>query len=615
MPFVFPLVLLLACPDSAAALRAAPDCAIAAARAELASGSPWRASRLLAPVLADSATRTPDVEWLAASAAARWGGWTQVREALRSARWLDSLHDGSGHELLARAALALGDESVAEVEARRALPLATDPTTTGIRRVLLARALDRLGRLDDAGAAYGGAAGELPVIGDWLRLRAVTALATGAGAVSVGPGIDDSLVRAHAPGALAAALERRRAYAPARDAYLALGDTVSALRAATAIAADTATRHAILAALTRPLPAAALTQLLGLLDQAYRPLVPAEQLVAARAATRAGQAARAVSGFDAARTARLATPDDQLSRAAMLVRSGQVTAGAAAYRALASDRLLGARALYEEGRALLRLPDHAAGIRVLEAVVRRHRNDSTLAASALFLLAGEDADRGNDGAARRRWGELAHRYPGDRLAPGARFQADIISFVRGEFARAARGFDSLRAPGSAAAEANAAGYWAGRAWAAAGRPDTASARWREVMDRAPESYYAAASAARLGLVAPPIREPGPPAPVPGFIARAQRQLALLDATGLDLEARWEREMLGAATGGPDTLIAAAGVLLDEDAPAPAGRLARAALLKPGVDSARAMNSGTGRGGPGSRIGGATSPSRAALAPA
>ncbi|MGH7590610.1 MAG: hypothetical protein ACREL2_04160, partial [Gemmatimonadales bacterium] len=131
MPFVLPFLLLVACPDSGAALRAVPDCVIAAARTELAAGSPWRATRLLAPLLQDPDTRTPDAEWLAARAAAGWGGWAEVRTILGRSSWLDSLHDGSGRELLARAALALDDDSVAEVEARRALAEAADPNTRG----------------------------------------------------------------------------------------------------------------------------------------------------------------------------------------------------------------------------------------------------------------------------------------------------------------------------------------------------------------------------------------------------------------------------------------------------------------------------------------------------
>ncbi|MGB7212250.1 MAG: hypothetical protein WBC97_06425, partial [Gemmatimonadales bacterium] len=147
MPFVLPFLLLVACPDSGAALRAAPECVIAAARTELTAGSPWRATRLLAPLLKDPSTRTPEAEWLASRAAAGWGGWAEVRSILGQSGWLDSLYDGSGHELLARAALALGDDSVAEAEARRALAPSVDPATRGVRRVLLARALDRLGKL------------------------------------------------------------------------------------------------------------------------------------------------------------------------------------------------------------------------------------------------------------------------------------------------------------------------------------------------------------------------------------------------------------------------------------------------------------------------------------
>ena len=54
-----------------------PD--VRAAQELLEQGHPFRASQRLAPVLADSARRTPDAVLVAAAAAAGWEGWTEVR--------------------------------------------------------------------------------------------------------------------------------------------------------------------------------------------------------------------------------------------------------------------------------------------------------------------------------------------------------------------------------------------------------------------------------------------------------------------------------------------------------------------------------------------------------
>ena len=56
----------------------ASDTTLAAAERALNEGHAWRATRLLAPVLQDSARRTPAAVLLAARAAAGWEGWSEV---------------------------------------------------------------------------------------------------------------------------------------------------------------------------------------------------------------------------------------------------------------------------------------------------------------------------------------------------------------------------------------------------------------------------------------------------------------------------------------------------------------------------------------------------------
>ncbi|MGN6391652.1 MAG: hypothetical protein ACTHM9_05320, partial [Gemmatimonadales bacterium] len=125
------------------------DTTIAAASAALEQGRPWEASRLLSRVLADSAGRTPEALLLAATAASRWGGWTEVIGLLEGQRWIDSVPDGRGCLLLARASLEAGRDSAALRHALAAPP-SNVAAIDGERLILLARALERLGARDSA---------------------------------------------------------------------------------------------------------------------------------------------------------------------------------------------------------------------------------------------------------------------------------------------------------------------------------------------------------------------------------------------------------------------------------------------------------------------------------
>jgi soluble lytic murein transglycosylase len=564
----------------------APDPAFAAADSALGQGNPWRATRLIAPVLADPRRRTPGAELLAARAAAAWGGWAEVRALLGGRAWLDSLFAGAGRELLARAALGLDDDTAAVANGRKALALAATGEDRGIRQVLLARALDRSGAEEEAGIAYAAAAAALPGIGEWLRLRAAAAHATALGA-ALDSNFTDSLVRAHAGSEVAAALERRRLFGPARDAWLALADTFSAVRCAIALAPDPLARRSALALLAGPLPTPQTLQLLALVDQSFAPLTPDEQLVAAHAAVRAFQSARAVTGFEAAFAAGKGGGDDPLLYGVALARAGRLQAGIAQLASLGRDSALAPRALLEEGRALRRVPDERRATQVLGEAARRFPGDTAVASAALFLLADQAVDLGHDDAALREWRTLARRYPGTRLAIAARFQSAIVAWVRRQYRRAALGFDSLRTTDAGGAETNAAGYWAGVAWAAARDTAAAADRWRELVARAPDSYYATGARRRLGLRPSPI-PPARAAVRPGWVADAEARIAALKTVGFEEESGWEEEGLAAFSGGTDTLLAAGEALWRAGAAAAAARAGRLALTRPDVDSARAL---------------------------
>src|SRR5688572_17920777 len=148
------------------------DPVVRSAAAALAAGRPWRATELLDSAFRDSSARTAEAVLLAATAAAAWGGWGRVDRELSAAPWVDSLFDGRGRELLARAALARGADSLARAHAETAIRSARSDRDRGVGVTLLARALDRQALGDSAAAPYLRAAALLPPVADWLQLRA-----------------------------------------------------------------------------------------------------------------------------------------------------------------------------------------------------------------------------------------------------------------------------------------------------------------------------------------------------------------------------------------------------------------------------------------------------------
>src|SRR5262245_20791395 len=131
------------------------------------AGHPWKATVALAPRLAQ---KKPATTLVAARAASEWGGWTEVEKLLANETWLDNSFGGEGRELLARAALDRNATEQAIQHAEAAVRQAT--TERGPRQVILARALDRADQADSAARLYRAAAKSLPVIADWLLLRA-----------------------------------------------------------------------------------------------------------------------------------------------------------------------------------------------------------------------------------------------------------------------------------------------------------------------------------------------------------------------------------------------------------------------------------------------------------
>ncbi|HEY8106689.1 MAG TPA: hypothetical protein VIE46_11335, partial [Gemmatimonadales bacterium] len=187
---------------------AAPDSLLAAATDAIALGLPYRASRLLDPVVRDSALRSPEVVLLAATAASRWGGWAEVARLVGGESWTDVRLRGPALLLAARAALELGNDTLAAERAREALADLGDPVRRAEVLVVLGKAGEALNQRDSAAAAYLAAGALVPTVQDWLRLRAAVLTGDSLGRATLYAATRLPAAMARVPATEAAARER-----------------------------------------------------------------------------------------------------------------------------------------------------------------------------------------------------------------------------------------------------------------------------------------------------------------------------------------------------------------------------------------------------------------------
>ena len=567
------------------------DPTLRAASGALTSGRPWHATELLEPLVSDPARRSPDAVLLAAEAAAAWGGWQRVTTLLGSEPWIDSLAGGRGRALLARASLERDAAREAAEHARRAIPAAPSRRERGARMVTLARALDRLDVNDSAAAAYLGAAGALPEIGDWLRLRAAGVTSDSAARAKLYADVRTPVARERIAISEALARGRMRDFEGASRAYAALGQRVASIEHRLLASSDPAARQAMradLLQLTASPQNATARAAVALLDRAFAPLSPAEELSAARSAARTGPASRAVTGYSRALAAGLGTDADRAEYGDALFAAGRFRDAAAQYAKVAAPKSLAASTAYKRGRALLRAGDAAAARQALSRAATTYASETEAAADALYLLGDIATDGGDDVRARAHYREIARRYPQSDPAPTARFRAALIAYVQGQHRLAALELDTLVQRHPRSGERNAAEYWAGRAWQRAGSADAARSRWKAIVERDPFSYYAMTAARRLGEpvpVPPEARDEfGRFAPLDSAIVRA----AILDRLGMGVEERLEYDRLLDSTGTADRTLATADALRDRGRPASAIRLSFRAIEQGAPRDARTM---------------------------
>lgn len=564
----------------------APDSTLRRAAAEISAGHPWRATRLLAPALRDSARRTPEVTLLAARAAAGWEGWQEVERLLKGSAWLDSASAGLGRELLARSALEQGNDSAAVREASAALADARDAKARAVRGVLLARALDRTNARDSASAAYHTAAERLPTVQDWLLLRAAGVERDSARRAALYARVRLAPARARVPWTEAQALERAGQPAQAAERYAALGSMANAFRLRLAAAPDSAARRALAADMVAYVDAHSGTgqarDVVDALDRSGAPLSPQDELTIARSVAASGPASRAIAAYG--RASSLLSDADRLRYGELLGRAGQYATARAQLEGVTSAQLVG-DAAYQRAWIAMLAGDGAAARAALRDVATRYAADASAAPDALYLLADLRTDDGADAEACQLYRQLYAKYPSDSHADEARFHAAMIAYVSGDARAAASEMDSLVARYPKSSEVAAGQYWAGRAYARSGSPRTAASRWRAIVAGDPLSYYAGLAAKRLKVPdwrPPPVTGAAPhDARVDSAIARVE----LLRQLGMDVEARFEIDALeDSASASTHRLIATATALRDHGEPSRGLRLALQALARGARDA-------------------------------
>ena len=574
--------------DTALVLESA-DPAIAEAQAALAEGRPWRATQVLAPALASSERRTPEVVLLAATAASRWGGWSEVERLLGGEAWVDSLFEGRARTLLARAALERSADTVAVRHAEAALRAAPS-TERGMRLVLLARALDRLDARDSSRTMYERAADELPEVAEWLRLRAAGVSTDSATRARYYAAIRSSVPRGRIAQSEAVTRERTGDVPGAIRAYEAMGNQVAALRLRAATSTDSAERASIRRDLVTLVGARAGTTdartAAEILDASFAPLSATEELAVARSAFRAGPAARAITAYERALGAGQGTPRDRFNLATLLSRVGRDADAGRQFARVTAPASLAADAAYQRARSMLRAGQGNVQ-EALRGVLSRYPDDTSAASISLLLLADLATDEQRDDAARSAYRDLVRRYPTSAYAPRAWFSAALIAYAGGNARAAAHEWDSLRTRNSRSSEATAATYWAGRAWARAGDSTRAHERWRAVLSREPQSYYAILASRRLGV------DPWTPPAGTDSVVRdagvdaAMARIDVLERLGMDFEAGLEYGALVSDSARTPERLLALGEALRERGQSSRTITIGSRLVEQGVRDARA----------------------------
>lgn len=449
------------------------------------------------------------------------------------------------------------------------------------RLVLDGHAALRAGRYEVARQRYLEASAGMPDIGDWLLRRAALVTPDSADRAALYARITLPIVRVRLVETEARARERAGDFAGAALRYDSLGRTVDATRVRLRVASGPAARRDLRETLVGFIAARAgnpeAQAAVDLLSSANLELPADAALVVARASTRGRLAAQAVNLYPRAIAAGIATPEDRLAYGMALAQLGRHREAITALLKVPHASAVGREAAYQRAVSLSRLGSSDSAIAVAMRLAAAADSQDLVAPRSLFLAGDLRARAGDSTGARLVWLDLVRRYPHHDAAGRGGFLAALMLWEGGRVPEAAAEWRQVHRL-DAGPDGLAAGYWAGRAYEALGQVPVAHGLWRAVMARDSLSYYAVASARRLGVAS------WAPAPASDrFTAyadldQASARLALLRALDMTEELGWERShLMTESTASAERLLAAADLLRRDGQPSAAAALGRRAL--------------------------------------
>jgi soluble lytic murein transglycosylase len=201
--------------------------------------------------------------------------------------------------------------------------------------------------------------------------------------------------------------------------------------------------------------------------------------------------------------------------------------------------------LYELARLYRRAGQPAQAAAGLERLIAEYP-DAPVLPEAWLALARAKNELGEGEAARAAFRTLIKTYPDSPAAASAQWDLAWLLYRGGRFRDAAQAFRQLSAAGSTFRLAGL--YWSARALDAAPDKSAAAALYREVVSRAPHTYYGIVAARRLrgpapAPVAAPVRLPADPIAVLEGDVHFQKSRALW-RLGFEAHALVELETVG-----------------------------------------------------------------------
>jgi soluble lytic murein transglycosylase len=517
-----------------------PEALVEEAQTLLETSRPWRAAQIMQQYLEVTPDPSPRRRLLAARAEAGWDHWTAVDDVLEDTPELDSLAQGLGLYLLARAHDAAGKADAATQAYRRFLEAAPaehyteEKAAARLRRGL---ALLRAGRQEKGEAILAEVSDAMGPAALWVDLLKAEVLAQTGEAAAARQAA--SRYRSGLPGLRArrAQIEAERssgnlirARELAREGYAwAQTDATRAefklIEGQLAFAQEdsTAGRKALRRAIALNEAGTYGQEAAALLREGGGSMSAADHLASARVYAGMGMNEEAAADFrvwlDADTDAPTKRESVRFELARTLIAGQMYDEALDVLEPLGDDRT--AREL--RASALSRQGATEKAARIYRELATSGQRGTSDRASALYFAADAYQQGGNAAAARPLYHQLIHQYPEERRWRRlAMMRLAGLAFLKGNYGEAAAIWDRYRQHYPNGPLVVQSTYWAARARAEQGASEAAERLFRKVrrMDR--DSYYALKASDRVGESFWPL--PMGEAPAPAGEA-ARRRLA------------------------------------------------------------------------------------------